>query len=59
MTFGKVWARRVLVAAIAALAFVAGNAVVPAQSGEVTRSASSWPKPVGSPTPTHHGHGSA
>lgn len=57
MTFGKASARRVLVAAVAALTLAAGSAVVSAQSGESTRSASSWPVPVGSPTPTHHGRG--
>ena len=56
MTFGKAPARRMLVAVAAALAIVAGNAVVSASIGEATQSASSWPVPVGSPTPTHHGH---
>lgn len=54
MTFGKAPVRRVLVATAAALALVAGSAVV---SGPVTASASNWPKPTPSPTPTHHGHG--
>ncbi|MGW4060833.1 hypothetical protein ACWEGE_21290 [Amycolatopsis sp. NPDC004747] len=56
MKFGKATARRVLVAAVAVLAFVAGNAVV---SGTVTSSAGSGPVPVGSPTPTHHGRGAS
>ncbi|MEV5721697.1 hypothetical protein AB0L41_48270 [Amycolatopsis mediterranei] len=57
MTFGKASAKLLLVAAAAALALGAGITVVSAQSGEITRSASSWPVPVGSPTPTHHGRG--
>lgn len=56
MRFGKAWVRRVVAAVVAALAIVGGNAVVSAWAGDAGASASSWPVPVGSPTPTHHGH---
>src|SRR5213079_1937259 len=59
MRFGKASVRRVLAAVVVALAIVAGNAVVSAWAGDAGVSASSGPVPVGSPTPTHHGHGPA